>query len=375
VKVRIAQLTSPIFIASVAVLALNDHVFKGSGPGVVTGKISDFAGLFVVAALLGVLMQSRVFAIVSAALGFVALKTIPVVAVAAAPLLGGRTRVDFSDLVALLVLAPAWWWLGREHDARRDELRVALGVVSGIVAMLTVTATSCGLHDQVEHLVRRPNGALVAAVREDYELSGAVSRDGRRWEPTRAPARSFADRRSACLADGTCFRVVPGTRVESRAPNGNWRTAYGYTGARRRHRQGCAGEVPSFASLAIAGSGRDQHVVVVMGSDGVLWRASDGRWLREPVLGVVPGRLAGPSRLSDLAPLPLLAAILLAIVVVLAIVVPLASLFIARRFPSGPPLLGAGGLPVAAWHPDPYGGEQERWWDGRDWSRWTRARR
>ena len=82
-----------------------------------------------------------------------------------------------------------------------------------------------------------------------------------------------------------------------------------------------------------------------------------------------------PSRLLDLAPLPLLAAILLAIVVVLAIVVPLASLFIARRFPSGPPLSGAGGLPVAAWHPDPYGGEQERWWDGRDWSQWTRPRR
>ena len=110
-----------------------------------------------------------------------------------------RTRVDVSDLVASLVLGPAWWWLGREHDARRDELRVALGVVSGLVAMLTVTATSCALHDQVEHLVRRPNGALVAAVREDYKLHGAVSRDGRRWSRrARRPRRSStADRHAS----------------------------------------------------------------------------------------------------------------------------------------------------------------------------------
>ena len=218
VKVRIAQLTSPAFVGFVAVLALNDHVLKGRGPGVVTGKLSDFAGLFVVAALLGVLTRSRVFAIVSAAIGFVVLKTIPVVAVAAEPLLGGRTRVDVSDLVALLVLGPAWWWLGREHDARRYELRVALGVVSGLVAMLTVTATSCALHDQVEHLVRRPNGALVAAVRDNYELHGAVSRDGRRWEPARAAGRVVRRPPIGMFADRTCFRVVLGTRSSHAHP-------------------------------------------------------------------------------------------------------------------------------------------------------------
>ncbi len=53
-----ALLTHPAVLASVAVVAVNDHVLKGSGwlPGAVTGKLSDVAGLFffpiLVAALL-----------------------------------------------------------------------------------------------------------------------------------------------------------------------------------------------------------------------------------------------------------------------------------------------------------------------------------
>jgi hypothetical protein len=39
------SLSHPIALASIALLVLNDHVLKQLAPGVVTGKLSDFAGL------------------------------------------------------------------------------------------------------------------------------------------------------------------------------------------------------------------------------------------------------------------------------------------------------------------------------------------
>ncbi|MFH1809290.1 MAG: hypothetical protein ABIJ09_11135 [Pseudomonadota bacterium] len=42
------EFVHPLPLGALLVLAVNDHLFKGSGwlPGVITGKISDFAGLF-----------------------------------------------------------------------------------------------------------------------------------------------------------------------------------------------------------------------------------------------------------------------------------------------------------------------------------------
>lgn len=54
-------LLHPAWLASLAVLALNDHVLKGSGllPDLVTGKLSDVAGLFVAPLLLAALLRVR----------------------------------------------------------------------------------------------------------------------------------------------------------------------------------------------------------------------------------------------------------------------------------------------------------------------------
>src|SRR5688572_15378792 len=76
---------------ALAVLALNDHVLKGSGllPGVLTGKLSDFAGLIVapllLCALLGVRTdRARALAFAAVIAPFVAIKTSEPAALAAA---------------------------------------------------------------------------------------------------------------------------------------------------------------------------------------------------------------------------------------------------------------------------------------------------
>lgn len=39
--------THPVFLASLGMLVLNDHFLKAAYPGLVTGKVSDVAGLIV----------------------------------------------------------------------------------------------------------------------------------------------------------------------------------------------------------------------------------------------------------------------------------------------------------------------------------------
>jgi outer membrane protein assembly factor BamB len=127
-------LTHPLWWSALLLLVLNDHVFKGSGviPSVLTGKLSDFAGMIVAPVVLCALfrIRSRPGTIVAyAAVGilFSALNTIPALADAFThwlALIGIPFRIwsDPSDLVALPALAiayalfgsrpstaPAWW--------------------------------------------------------------------------------------------------------------------------------------------------------------------------------------------------------------------------------------------------------------------------
>ncbi len=114
------------FVGSVLALAVNDHVLKPAWPGLVTGKLSDVAGVVMVAILATAIVGRRTLGVGITAIGFVALKTITAVAVAAAPVLGGTTRTDPTDLFALVVLIPLWSRLGRPSlptaDGRQDRL-------------------------------------------------------------------------------------------------------------------------------------------------------------------------------------------------------------------------------------------------------------
>jgi hypothetical protein len=42
-------LTHPVFTGAVALLAVNDHILKARSPGLIAGKVSDIAGVIMIA--------------------------------------------------------------------------------------------------------------------------------------------------------------------------------------------------------------------------------------------------------------------------------------------------------------------------------------
>lgn len=147
-------LASPWWIGAVVVLVLNDHVFKGSGwlPGWLTGKLSDFSGLFVAATLASVLLGAPLRGGSRWAIGLGhAVVTLPFAAIKTSPMLSHlyetafhtRNVVDPTDLLALSVLPFSLWMTDRAARAvdleaprrTRRSREIALAIVGAVACM------------------------------------------------------------------------------------------------------------------------------------------------------------------------------------------------------------------------------------------------
>lgn len=307
------------FLTTVALLALNDHVLKARFGNWWTGKLSDLVGPVVVATLIAIPL-GRTVGVVAAGLGFAALKTVPGVAELAAPLLGGVTLRDATDLIGLVALLPAWRLMaGTEtgtdapHRTRpRPHLRPSpnrgkrrvLQTVGLIAAVMATTATSDTEPPSVSRL-EVFEGTLYASVWSDYDsyenrgASWHVSTDGGlSWEPTRPPWRLRQIPRDqapaeACRSDGWCFRST-GSEIQERSPSGGWRGSYSLTWDQRRllsHRTG--GSAPRYGPPIIAPVQSGEHVVTSAGSEGVVVLDTEGRWHRRGVGGAGPTDISG----------------------------------------------------------------------------------
>jgi hypothetical protein len=142
----IHTLTRWPFLTSLALLLLNDFWLKSQYPGLVTGKLSDFAGIAMIALPCLAAFPRRVRTIYAAiAVAFLWWKS---------PLSGAFISfanevlpfdiarvVDYSDLLALLVL-PFCSVATRDARAEPGRLRRALAIPIGAVAIFATAATS-----------------------------------------------------------------------------------------------------------------------------------------------------------------------------------------------------------------------------------------
>jgi hypothetical protein len=316
-------LTHPAFTGAVALLAVNDQVLKHVAPGWWSGKLSDFAGVFIVAILAGLVGRPRLGTIVTG-VGFAALKLLPSVTQLAAPVLGGVTRRDPSDLVALLALLPAYR-LTRHVTSTHERSVVHLLLLFGsLMAMtLSVTATSCAAPRSLDGFVVLGDQVLARIAHDEYEANGQTrtasdwarsSDGGRTWAPAPAPTVGVVKQNELCLRDGMCFRVVRGRRVEVLRSEARWRTAFEFSGEERRRmdvRTMCGALTEDqFADIVFVDVGGTEHVVVAMGTQGVLHRSPTGAWERRSVLDLKPISIRGASWLSKLLGSPLVLAVL-----------------------------------------------------------------
>jgi hypothetical protein len=313
-------LRHPVFVAATAVLAVNDHIAKQRWPGIITGKLSDFAGVILVAVVLMVVTRRAAVTGWLTAIGFLALKTMPAIAVLAAPVLGGVTNTDRTDLIALTALAPLVRWLRAYQPPSSRSTAHSIGNACALaLALLAVTATAQEAVARIGHFWVSDSSIHAQYDRsypEVLEDKYVVSIDGgRTWSAEPAPSATkdaSSPATSACITGGMCFRVIS-NGVEVKEAGGPWTTSFTFSAEQtRRLRLTFRGSTRTedwYSEIAAVRVKDGDYVVVAMGDEGVLVRYPDGSWNRNAVLDHSPSPFGGPSWRGQLliAPVVLLA--------------------------------------------------------------------
>ena len=190
-------IATPLFACSIGVLVLNDHVLKAAWPGLVTGKLSDVAGVVMVAIVLAAVLRRPAAAFSLTVVGFVVLKSVPAAPEWAAPLFGGVTRTDPTDLVALVALVPLWMWVHRPDrpGAAADTWALPIRIALVGAAVFATSATSCGSEGITR--VAEIDGMFVAADNRWSRLLERRWQRVERWRRRRPRRRVRSGRRLA----------------------------------------------------------------------------------------------------------------------------------------------------------------------------------
>ncbi len=149
-----AWLLSPAFLVALLVLLLNDLVLKQYTGNMITGKLSDFAGLFVFALFwTAILPRHRLFIHLATAVAFAWWKSPLSDGLidawnAWAPLTIGRV-VDATDLIALPAIAASYWFTARPRaQLATPSLRWAIIPVA-LFAFGATTITSTVRYNRI----------------------------------------------------------------------------------------------------------------------------------------------------------------------------------------------------------------------------------
>lgn len=150
-------LGAPPTLVALVLLVLNDRVWKEQWPGLLTGKLSDVAGLVVAPPLLALALsvcrvrRSAAWALGASGVGFALVKSTGVGAEFASaawslvmPSLVLRDPSDLVALPALVVAAACARWAGSPGTPGKRRTYLAIGSLALPVAVLATAATSCG---------------------------------------------------------------------------------------------------------------------------------------------------------------------------------------------------------------------------------------
>jgi hypothetical protein len=307
----------PLLIASILVLLVNDHLLKALAPSWLTGKLSDFAGLFFFPFLLGLLIEclpsqnwkvTRVLAILITAVSFAIIKTVPTVNIASViileKLLSVKVQIirDPSDLLALAVLPGAFFLWGRWlQPTGLSSSRKTNYAILGLGVLACIATSPCPPWASMRHLVLV--GDMLYAATQTYADNSvgpvySYDQNSNAWQLIEQPdAQVITAARQLTHLPITrcdpqqpqrCFRIDGRPRIEQSEDGGStWKTAWQITPGREVfiHRialyEYCMKdpEVATF-DLVILPTASGSLVVAAAGNEGVILRSADGSWQR-----------------------------------------------------------------------------------------------
>jgi hypothetical protein len=322
-----------LVLLSILLLVLNDHWLKVASPSVLTGKLSDFAGLFffpfLLVAGMGLLLGRRCERwVVWLSFGlsgawFAAIKLIPAAnglhRQALGLVWGGPVQVvmDPSDLLALASLPAAWllWRSLEQKPARQAPGKLAyLALAAASLASLATTPLISAGVDRVlvyqEQLVA--SGYFDDGNHDRWSL--ASSPDGLAWRGLADPDPALQALlnttvtlpKQVCLErqPAICFRITGLERVERSDDGGqNWSATWRMPPGRKQYMErtcggieGCWYQVNTVPlDLAVLENAEGFIVLAAMDTQGVLvsqqsWSDSrqQGEWQWVGVQSVNP---------------------------------------------------------------------------------------
>ncbi len=321
----------PAVIAAILALLLNDHVLKAAAPSALTGKLSDFAGLFFFPFLVGVALQALarlasrrigprpalLVGFVLTAAVFIPIKTLPGANALAAVLAGGILNgpayfsLDPTDLLALTMFLPAWhvWRIieGRLQPAVRGATHWGSGRLAyaalALGALTSLATPPCQTVASVQRLALA-DGTLYAGFGYDNPGGFARSADLQGgWEslPELPAAVQMALSKPASLPltlcdpanAQTCYRIDGRPQVEESLDGGStWSAAWQIPAGRQDYMQRAAGgrglscgKIPDFRTfdmLFLPALG-EPGLVVAMGNEGLLVHLPSIGWQRQGI--------------------------------------------------------------------------------------------
>lgn len=298
-SVRVARrcLVHPASVAAMFVLFLNDHWWKAAMPGAVTVKISDFAGLFFapflimwgVGAVVPSVTRAGALAFALTGLWFAAIKSTPLAAVFTEDLVAslvGRSQIacDPTDLVALVVLVPAWRVLGRERVRGSSHIGSRWHGVAVAGAAALCLATSRPARVFIDQVTEVDGAAYVHSTTKigiGPQPSVFTSTDLAQWAE-HAQEIGFQDppRFEAEGGENRCIRVRTSPRMveQSLDCGGTWTTVWQRIPSRVRLRMAMGPRPDGRPMDVLALASRPGAFVVAMGGEGVLVSARPGEW-------------------------------------------------------------------------------------------------
>jgi hypothetical protein len=337
----------PATILSIILLLLNDHLFKAIAPSWITGKVSDFAGLFffpfLLAAVLSVFLAPlrhitpmiigrMAFSITAA--WFTIAKATPLghalTVQVVSTIVGHEVSVilDPTDLLALVMLWPAWRQWRREAVKADFKLSIRAGWLALALATIATVATSPPPPPEEVVRVVVADGKMYARTCcgvQWYETSD----NGKSWsrvDPIPEGAKEvWSPPEEVVVTDPhnplilyrvkrERYRREREGRVEYSEDGGStWQIAWQVPAGRRQFvdrsvREGLFAwptiEMgPNDLAFTPDSSGT---LVVAMGTEGVLVRDPSGTWARYPVGSTSPTPFStlNPAKVIDILDYP-----------------------------------------------------------------------